>query len=44
MPVNLVNIIFGMKLRQARLESGLSLSGFAAQCDLSPSYMTEIEK
>jgi transcriptional regulator with XRE-family HTH domain len=44
MPVNLVNIIFGMKLRQARLEAGLSLSAFAAQCDLSPSYMTEIEK
>lgn len=44
MSVNLINIIFGMKLRQARLEAGLSLSQFAAQCELSPSYMTEIEK
>jgi len=41
---NLVNIIFGMKVRQARLEADLSLTEFAAQADLSPSYMTEIEK
>jgi transcriptional regulator with XRE-family HTH domain len=44
MRVNLVNIIFGMKVRQARLEAGLNLTEFAAQCDLSPSYVTEIEK
>jgi transcriptional regulator with XRE-family HTH domain len=44
MSPNLVNIIFGMKVRQARLEEGLTLSEFAAQCDLSPSYVTEIEK
>jgi transcriptional regulator with XRE-family HTH domain len=41
---NLVNVIFGMKVRQARLEEGLTLSEFASQCDLSPSYVTEIEK
>jgi hypothetical protein len=44
MNANLVNIIFGMKVRQARLEAGLNLSEFAARCDLSPSYVTEIEK
>ncbi len=41
---NLINIIFGMKVRQARLETGLTLSEFAHQCELSPSYVTEIEK
>ncbi|MBK7895102.1 MAG: XRE family transcriptional regulator [Candidatus Promineifilaceae bacterium] len=41
---NLINIIFGMKVRQARLETGLTLSEFANQCELSPSYVTEIEK
>ena len=41
---NLVNVIFGMKVRQARMEEGLTLSEFATQCDLSPSYVTEIEK
>ncbi|MCP4422192.1 MAG: helix-turn-helix domain-containing protein, partial [Chloroflexi bacterium] len=41
---NLINIIFGMKIRQARLEARLTLSEFANQCELSPSYMTEIEK
>jgi hypothetical protein len=37
-------MIFGMKVRQARLEAGLNLSEFAHRCDLSPSYVTEIEK
>lgn len=41
---NLVNIIFGMKVRQARLEADMSLSKFALRCDLSPSYVTEIER
>ena len=41
---NLVNIIFGMKVRQARMEEGMTLSEFASRCDLSPSYVTEIEK
>ncbi len=40
----LVNIIFGMKVRQARNAVGLNLSEFAAACELSPSYVTEIEK
>ncbi len=44
MSVNLVNTIFGMKVRQARTEAGLTLTEFAAQCELSPSYVTEIEK
>ncbi len=44
MNTNLVNIIFGLKVRQARLDAKLSLSKFAARCDLSPSYVTEIEK
>ncbi|MEE8347932.1 MAG: helix-turn-helix transcriptional regulator [Acidobacteriota bacterium] len=44
MSVDLVNIIFGMKLRQARSEAGWTLSEFASQCELSPSYLTEIEK
>jgi len=44
MNTDLVNIIFGMKVRQARLEAQLTLSEFAQRCDLSPSYITEIEK
>ena len=44
MSLDLINIIFGMKVRQARLDAGLTLSEFAAMCDLSPSYVTEIEK
>ncbi len=44
MGLQIVNIIFGMKVRQARTEAGLTLSEFAGACDLSPSYVTEIEK
>jgi transcriptional regulator with XRE-family HTH domain/Zn-dependent peptidase ImmA (M78 family) len=44
MSLDLINVIFGMKVRQARVEADLTLSEFAALCDLSPSYMTEIEK
>lgn len=44
MSLDLINIIFGMKVRQARQEAGLTLSECAALCDLSPSYLTEIEK
>lgn len=44
MSLDLINIIFGMKVRQARMEAGLTLSELARQCDLSPSYLTEIEK
>lgn len=44
MHTDIVNIIFGMKIREARKESNLKLKDFAQQCDLSPSYITEIEK
>lgn len=44
MRTDLINIIFGMKVRQARTEMGLSLKDFAAQCEMSASYITEIEK
>lgn len=44
MGLRLINIIFGMKVRQARLDAGLTLSEFANSCELSPSYVTEIEK
>lgn len=44
MSINLVNIIFGMKVRQMRTEAGLTLSQLAKDCDLSASYLTEIEK
>jgi transcriptional regulator with XRE-family HTH domain len=40
----LVNIILGMKVRQARMERGMTLTEFAERCDLSPSYLTEIER
>lgn len=44
MNTDLVNIVFGLKVRQARTAAGLTLTEFAARCDLSPSYVTEIEK
>ena len=39
-----VNVIFGVKLRQARLKAGLTLSEFARRVEISPSYATEVEK
>lgn len=39
-----INTILGMKVRQARLDRGLTLSEFAELCGLSASYVTEIEK
>ncbi len=44
MNTNLINTIFGIKIRQARSEAGLNLSDFAELSDISPSYVTEIEK
>lgn len=44
MNTDTINTIFGMKVRQARLDLGHTLSEFADLCDLSPSYVTEIEK
>ncbi len=44
MGLDLINIIFGMKVRQARLEAGLTLADLSRLSELSPSYLTEIEK
>ncbi len=44
MSADLVNIIFGMKMRQARAAAGLSLAELAQRTGLSPSYLTEIER
>lgn len=44
MNIDLVSTIFGMKLRQARTKAKLTVTEFAAQAQLSPSYVTEIEK
>jgi transcriptional regulator with XRE-family HTH domain len=44
MGLDLINIIFGMKVRQARQEAGLTLTELARISELSPSYLTEIEK
>lgn len=44
MSLDLINIIFGMKVRQARQEAGLTLTDLARLSELSPSYLTEIEK
>lgn len=44
MSLDLVNIVFGMKVRQARTEAGMTLSDLARESDLSASYLTEIEK
>jgi transcriptional regulator with XRE-family HTH domain len=44
MSLDLVAIIFGMKVRQARLEAGLTLTDLARLTEMSPSYLTEIEK
>lgn len=40
----LVNIIFGMKVRQARIEADMTLSALASAAGISQSYLTEIEK
>ncbi len=39
-----ISTILGMKVRQARQSRGLTVSQFAELCNLSPSYVTEIEK
>lgn len=39
-----VSLIFGMKIRQARLKSNLSANEFATKVKISRSYLTEIEK
>lgn len=44
MQADLINIIFGMKVRQARMAKGLSLTELARKAGMSASYVTEIEK
>lgn len=44
MAFNPIHVIFGLKLRQARLARGLSVTELAERSGLSPSYITEIEK
>ena len=44
MDIDLANIIFGMKVRQARTETGLTLTQFAKESKLSASYVTDIER
>lgn len=39
-----IRLLFGLKLRQLRLDRGLSASDLAQQSGLSVSYITEIEK
>ena len=44
MQAQLVNVIFGMKVRRARMKANLTLTEMAARCEISPSYLTEVEK
>jgi len=44
MSFNPIHIIFGLKLRQARLARDLSITELSERSGLSPSYITEIEK
>jgi transcriptional regulator with XRE-family HTH domain len=39
-----VPLIFGMKLKKFREARGMSLTDFATRCELSPSYVNEIER
>ncbi|QJW90221.1 helix-turn-helix domain-containing protein [Spirosoma taeanense] len=44
LPADHIRLLFGLKLRQLRLDKGLSASDLAQQSGLSVSYITEIEK
>lgn len=44
LPADHIRLLFGLKLRQLRLDRGLSVSELAQQSGLSVSYVTEIEK
>lgn len=44
LPADHIRLLFGLKLRQLRLDKGLSVSELAHQSGLSISYVTEIEK
>ena len=42
--MNPIHVVFGLKLRQARVKQGLSVTELAQRSGLSASYITEIEK
>ncbi len=44
LPADHIRLLFGLKLRQLRLDKGLSASDLAQQSGMSVSYITEIEK
>ncbi|QIP12745.1 helix-turn-helix domain-containing protein [Spirosoma aureum] len=44
LPADHIRLLFGLKMRQMRLDKGLSVSELAQQSGLSVSYVTEIEK
>ena len=44
LPADHIRLLFGLKLRQLRLDRGLSVSELAHRSGLSISYVTEIEK
>ncbi len=44
MNVDLVTVILGMKVRQARVNAGITQAELAARVPISPSYLAEIEK
>lgn len=44
LPADHIRLLFGLKLRQLRLDKGLSVSELAQRSGLSISYVTEIEK
>ncbi|CCH53843.1 transcriptional regulator, XRE family [Fibrisoma limi BUZ 3] len=44
LPADHIRLLFGLKLRQLRLDKGVSLSELAQQSGLSVSYLNEIEK
>lgn len=44
LPADHIRLLFGLKLRQIRLDKGLSASDLAQKSGLSVSYITEIEK
>ncbi len=44
MQTQLVNVIFGMKVRRGGIKAGLTSTGLAQRCEISASYLTEVEK
>lgn len=44
LPADHIRLLFGLKMRQMRIDRGLSVSELAQQAGLSVSYVTEIEK